>query len=114
VDDAPAAPPLRLSGGEIRFASVDFGYAARRRVRHEVSFTVPAGTTTAVVGATGSGKSSLARLIFRFYDVQAGGVLIDGQDVRSVTQASLRAAIGIVPQDTVLFNDSIEYNIAYG
>jgi ABC-type transport system involved in Fe-S cluster assembly fused permease/ATPase subunit len=83
-------------------------------VLHVVSFTVPAGTTTAVVGATGSGKSTLARLIFRFYDVQAGGVLIDGQDVRSVTQASLRAAIGIVPQDTVLFNDSIEYNIAYG
>ncbi|MFN9140544.1 MAG: ABCB family ABC transporter ATP-binding protein/permease [Betaproteobacteria bacterium] len=114
VDDAAAAPPLRLSGGEIRFESVDFGYDARRRVLHEVSFTVPAGTTTAVVGATGSGKSTLARLIFRFYDVQAGGVLIDGQDVRSVTQASLRAAIGIVPQDTVLFNDSIEYNIAYG
>ena len=114
VDDAPAAPPLRLSGGEFRFESVDFGYDARRRVLHEVSFTVPAGTTTAVVGATGSGKSTLARLIFRFYDVQAGGVLIDGQDVRSVTQASLRAAIGIVPQDTVLFNDSIEYNIAYG
>jgi len=114
VDDAPAAPPLRQSGGEIRFESVDFGYDARRRVLHEVSFTVPAGTTTAVVGATGSGKSTLARLIFRFYDVQAGGVLIDGQDVRSVTQASLRAAIGIVPQDTVLFNDSIEYNIAYG
>ena len=114
VDDAPAAPPLRLCGGAIRFDSVDFGYDPRRRVLHQVSFTVPAGTTTAVVGATGSGKSTLARLIFRFYDVQAGGVLIDGQDVRGVTQASLRAAIGIVPQDTVLFNDSIEYNIAYG
>ena len=114
VDDAPAAPPLRLCGGAIRFESVDFGYDPRRRVLHQVSFTVPAGTTTAVVGATGSGKSTLARLIFRFYDVQAGGVLIDGQDVRGVTQASLRAAIGIVPQDTVLFNDSIEYNIAYG
>ena len=75
---------------------------------------VPAGSTTAVVGATGSGKSTLARLLFRFYDVGAGRVLIDGQDVRSVTQASLRAAIGIVPQDTVLFNDTIEYNIAYG
>ena len=75
---------------------------------------VPAGSTTAVVGATGSGKSTLARLLFRFYEVGAGRVLIDGQDVRTVTQASLRAAIGIVPQDTVLFNDSIEYNIAYG
>jgi ATP-binding cassette subfamily B protein len=114
VDDAPGAPPLALAGGEVRFSHVDFGYDARRRVLHGVDFTIAAGTTTAVVGATGSGKSTLARLLFRFYDVDAGAVLIDGQDVRSVTQASLRAAIGIVPQDTVLFNDSIEYNIAYG
>jgi ATP-binding cassette subfamily B protein len=83
-------------------------------VLFDVDFTVPAGTTCAVVGATGSGKSTLARLLFRFYEAQSGRVLIDGQDVRSVTQVSLRAAIGIVPQDTVLFNDSIEYNIAYG
>jgi ATP-binding cassette subfamily B protein len=83
-------------------------------VLHAVSFVVPAGTTSAVVGATGSGKSTLARLLFRFYDVASGRVMIDGQDVRAVTQASLRAAIGIVPQDTVLFNDTIEYNIAYG
>src|SRR5512145_640758 len=112
--DAPGAVPLAVRGAEIRFEGVDFAYDARRQVLHGVSFVVPAGTTTAVVGATGSGKSTLARLLFRFYDVDAGRVLVDGQDVRGVTQASLRAAIGIVPQDTVLFNDSIEYNIAYG
>ena len=114
IADAPGAVPLAVGGAEIRFEGVDFAYDARRQVLHDVSFVVPAGTTTAVVGATGSGKSTLARLLFRFYDVGAGRVLIDGQDVRSVTQASLRAAIGIVPQDTVLFNDTIEYNIAYG
>jgi ATP-binding cassette subfamily B protein len=114
IADAPDAQPLRLAGGEIRFEHVDFGYDPRRQVLFGVDFTVPTGTTTAVVGATGSGKSTLARLLFRFYDVGAGRVLIDGQDVRAVTQASLRAAIGIVPQDTVLFNDTIEYNIAYG
>jgi len=114
VADAPDARPLALAGGEIRFERVDFGYDPRRQVLHQVDFTVPAGSTTAVVGATGSGKSTLARLLFRFYDVTGGRVLIDGQDVREVTQASLRAAIGIVPQDTVLFNETIEYNIAYG
>jgi ATP-binding cassette subfamily B protein len=114
IADAPDARPLRLAGGEMRFERVDFGYDPRRQVLFGVDFTVPAGSTTAVVGATGSGKSTLARLLFRFYDVQGGRVLVDGQDVRDVTQASLRAAIGIVPQDTVLFNDSIEYNIAYG
>jgi ATP-binding cassette, subfamily B, heavy metal transporter len=114
IADAPGAAPLVVGGAEVRFEGVDFAYDARRQVLHDVSFVVPAGTTTAVVGATGSGKSTLARLLFRFYDVGAGRVLIDGQDVRSVTQASLRAAIGIVPQDTVLFNDTIEYNIAYG
>ena len=114
IADAPGAVPLAVDGAEIRFEGVDFGYDARRQVLHGVSFVVPAGSTTAVVGATGSGKSTLARLLFRFYDAGAGRVLIDGQDVRSVTQASLRAAIGIVPQDTVLFNDTIEYNIAYG
>jgi ABC-type transport system involved in Fe-S cluster assembly fused permease/ATPase subunit len=114
IADAPGAVPLAVGGAEIRFEGVDFAYDARRQVLRDVSFAVAAGTTTAVVGATGSGKSTLARLLFRFYDVGAGRVLIDGQDVRSVTQASLRAAIGIVPQDTVLFNDTIEYNIAYG
>ena len=114
VADAPDAKALALAGGAIRFEQVDFGYDPRRQVLFGVDFTVPAGSTTAVVGATGSGKSTLARLLFRFYDVQGGRVTIDGQDVRQVTQASLRAAIGIVPQDTVLFNDTIEYNIAYG
>jgi ATP-binding cassette subfamily B protein len=114
IADAPDARPLVLAGGEIRFEHVDFAYDPRRQVLFDVDFTVPAGTTTAVVGATGSGKSTLARLLFRFYDVSGGRILIDGQDIRAVTQASLRAAIGIVPQDTVLFNDTIEYNIAYG
>ena len=114
IADSPDARPLAVHRAEIRFEGVDFAYDARRQVLHGVSFEVPGGSTTAVVGATGSGKSTLARLLFRFYDVGAGRVLIDGQDVRSVTQASLRATIGIVPQDTVLFNDTIEYNIAYG
>jgi ATP-binding cassette subfamily B protein len=114
VADAPDAVPLAVAGAEIRFEDVDFGYDPRRTVLHAVSFVVPAGSTTAVVGPTGSGKSTLARLLFRFYDVGAGRVLIDGRDVRGVTQESLRAAIGIVPQDTVLFNDTIGYNIAYG
>ncbi len=114
IADAPDAKPLALRGGAIRFEHVDFAYDPRRQVLFDVDFSVPAGTTCAVVGPTGSGKSTLARLLFRFYEVQGGRVLIDGQDVREVTQASLRAAIGIVPQDTVLFNDSIEYNIAYG
>ncbi len=105
---------MRYGSAEVRFERVDFGYDPRRRVLHAVDFTIPGGTTTAVVGATGSGKSTLARLLFRFYEVDSGAVLIDGQDVRTVTQVSLRAAIGIVPQDTVLFNDTIEYNIAYG
>jgi ATP-binding cassette subfamily B protein len=114
VADAPDARPLVVRGAEVRFEKVDFAYDARRQVLRNVDFTIAGGTTTAVVGATGSGKSTLARLLFRFYEVGAGAVLIDGQDVRSVTQESLRAAIGIVPQDTVLFNDTIEYNIAYG
>jgi ATP-binding cassette subfamily B protein len=114
IADAPDARPLVVRGAEVRFENVDFAYDARRQVLRNVDFTIPGGTTTAVVGATGSGKSTLARLLFRFYEVGSGAVLIDGQDVRTVTQESLRAAIGIVPQDTVLFNDSIEYNIAYG
>jgi ATP-binding cassette, subfamily B, heavy metal transporter len=114
IADAPNARPLVVQRAEVRFSQVDFAYDQRRQVLHEVDFAIPGGTTTAVVGHTGSGKSTLARLLFRFYDVGAGAVKIDGQDVRTVTQASLRAAIGIVPQDTVLFNDTVEYNIAYG
>ena len=114
IADAPDARPLVVRGAEVRFENVDFAYDARRQVLRNVDFTIPGGTTTAVVGATGSGKSTLARLLFRFYEVGSGAVLIDGQDVRAVTQESLRAAIGIVPQDTVLFNDTVEYNIAYG
>ncbi len=114
VADAPAAAPLQLRGGGLSFDHVSFAYDPRRPVIRDISFTVPAGTTTAVVGATGSGKSTLARLLFRFYDVNSGAIAIDGQDIRSVTQQSLREAIGIVPQDTVLFNDTIGYNIGYG
>ena len=114
VADRPEAQPLQVRGGAVRFAHAEFAYEANRQILFDVDFTVPAGTTTAVVGHSGSGKSTLARLLFRFYDVSSGAILIDGQDVRDVTQASLRRAIGIVPQDTVLFNDSIYYNIAYG
>jgi ATP-binding cassette subfamily B protein len=114
VQDAPGAPALAVAGGEVRFEDVDFGYEADRRILHGVGFTIPAGGNVAVVGPSGSGKSTLARLLYRFYDVTGGRIAIDGQDIRAVTQESLRAAIGIVPQDTVLFNDSIEYNIAYG
>ncbi|MDQ7975682.1 ABC transporter ATP-binding protein/permease [Paraburkholderia sp. SARCC-3016] len=117
VADVPRAPALAVSGAEVRFSGVNFGYEAARPILHDVSFTIPAGTTTAVVGHSGSGKSTLARLLFRFYDLDrahGGSITIDGQDIRDVTQDSLRAAIGIVPQDTVLFNDTIYYNIAYG
>jgi len=115
VDDAPDAPPLRVGAApEVRFERVSFAYQPQRQILHEVNFTVPAGTTTAVVGASGAGKSTLSRLLFRFYDVTSGSILIGGQDIRSVTQHSLRAAIGIVPQDTVLFNDTLRYNVAYG
>ncbi|MBC8118498.1 MAG: ABC transporter ATP-binding protein/permease, partial [Burkholderiaceae bacterium] len=114
IADAPDARSLQLHSAEVRFEHVDFSYDVRRQVLHDVSLTIAGGTTTAVVGVTGSGKSTLARLLFRFYDVDAGRILIDSQDVRTLKQASLRSAIGIVPQDTVLFNDTIEYNIAYG
>ncbi len=114
VADEPGAPELHLRGGAIEFRDVVFGYDERRPILKGVSFQVPAGKTVAVVGSSGAGKSTLARLLFRFYDVKQGAVLIDGQDIRAVTQASLRAAIGVVPQDTVLFNDTIRYNIAYG
>jgi ATP-binding cassette, subfamily B, heavy metal transporter len=114
VADAPDATALAVRDGTLRFDRVSFAYNADRPILHEVSFEVPAGKTVAVVGPSGAGKSTLARLLYRFYDVNDGFIRIDGQDIRAVTQASLRAAIGIVPQDTVLFNDTVEYNIAYG
>ena len=118
IADAPGAPALVIAdptqGPEVRFERVRFHYESNRTILHDLSFTIPAGTVTAVVGRSGAGKSTLARLLFRFYDVQSGAILIDGQDIKGVQQASLRQTIGIVPQDTVLFNDTIAYNIAYG
>ncbi|WP_261110788.1 ABCB family ABC transporter ATP-binding protein/permease [Serratia quinivorans] len=114
IVDRPDAKALHLTAGEVNFDSVSFGYDTRRPILKNVSFTIPAGNTVAVVGASGAGKSTLSRLLFRFYDVSGGSVSIDGQDIRSLKQASLRAAIGIVPQDTVLFNDTLGYNIGYG
>jgi ATP-binding cassette subfamily B protein len=114
VTDVPGAPDLNAQGGSVRFERVDFAYDPERQILKEIDFAVPAGGTLAVVGPSGAGKSTLARLLFRFYDVTGGRILIDGQDITRVNQASLRRAIGIVPQDTVLFNDTIGYNIAYG
>jgi ATP-binding cassette subfamily B protein len=114
VQDRPGAVPLRVTGGEIRFEDVVFAYDPERTVLKGISFTVPAGKTVAVVGPSGAGKSTISRILYRFYDIKSGRVTIDGQDVRDVTQASLRAVIGIVPQDTVLFNDTVRYNIGYG
>ena len=118
IADSPDAKalliPQNARGATVRFDNVRFGYDADRTILHGVSFEIPAGKKVAVVGPSGSGKSTLARLLFRFYDVDAGSISIDGQDIRDVTQQSLRQAIGIVPQDTVLFNDTVEYNIAYG
>lgn len=114
ITDAPDAPALNLSAGEVAFTNVTFAYDPRRPVLKDVSFTVPSGKSVAIVGASGAGKSTLSRLLFRFYDISSGAITIDGQDLRAITQSSLRAAIGIVPQDTVLFNDSIYYNVAYG
>jgi len=114
VVDRAGAGPLEVVGGEIVFDHVDFSYDPRRPILKDVSFTVPAGKTVAIVGPSGAGKSTVSRILFRFYDVTSGRVLIDGEDIRDVTQDSLRAAIGIVPQDTVLFNDTIFYNLAYG
>jgi len=114
IADKPGAQPLAVSAGAIRFENVEFSYDGKREILRDVSFEVPAGSKVAVVGTSGSGKSTLARLLFRFYDVNRGRITIDGQDIRDVIQESVRAAIGVVPQDTVLFNDTIYYNVAYG
>ena len=114
IADKPGAPDLVVTGGRVRFEHVDFAYEPRRQILHDVSFDIAPGRKLAVVGHSGAGKSTLSRILYRFYDIGAGAVTIDGQDIRDVTQASLRRAIGIVPQDTVLFNDTIGYNIGYG
>ena len=114
IADLPGAQALVLKGAQVAFSHVNFAYDPARPILKDISFEIPAGKTVAVVGPSGSGKSTLARLLFRFYDVQSGQILIDGQDIKQVTQASVRQAIGIVPQDTVLFNDTVAYNIAYG
>ena len=114
IEDKPGAKPLEVKRATVEFDHVEFSYDERRQIMHDVSFTVPAGCSVAIVGPSGAGKSTISRLLFRFYDVQGGAVRIDGQDIRDVTQDSLRASIGIVPQDTVLFNDTVYYNIAYG
>ncbi len=114
IDDNPHAVPLPEGGGEIEFSAVNFGYEENRQILHDVSFKVKTGQKVAIVGPSGAGKSTISRILFRFYDVNSGKVTIDGQDIRDVTQQSLRAAIGIVPQDTVLFNDTISYNVGYG
>jgi len=114
IVDRPGAKPLRVTKGEIKFENVSFAYDPERPILKNVSFEVPAGKMVAIVGASGAGKSTISRILFRFYELFSGRVFIDGQNIRDVTQASLRAAIGMVPQDTVLFNDTIEYNIRYG
>jgi len=114
IADAPDAKPLAVQGAAVRFEHVSFAYDAARPILHDISFEIPAGKKVAVVGPSGSGKSTLARLLYRFYDVDSGSISIDGQDLRGLTQGSVRRAIGIVPQDTVLFNDTVAYNIAYG
>jgi ABC-type transport system involved in Fe-S cluster assembly fused permease/ATPase subunit len=114
IKDQPGAPALRVAGGTIRFEDVHFSYDPARPILKGVSFEVPAGKTVAIVGPSGAGKSTISRLLFRFYDIAEGRISVDGQDIRAVTQASLRQAIGMVPQDTVLFNDTIRYNIRYG
>ncbi|WP_309084009.1 ABC transporter ATP-binding protein/permease [Chelativorans sp.] len=114
VKDRPGARPLRVMQGHVRFENVVFAYDPARPILKGISLEIPAGKTVAVVGPSGAGKSTISRLLFRFYDIQEGAILVDGQDIRDVTQKSLRAAIGMVPQDTVLFNDTIAYNIRYG
>ena len=114
IKDAPDAMPLVVTAGSLRFEDVRFSYDPDRPILKGLNFEVPAGKTVAIVGPSGAGKSTISRLLFRLYDVSGGRILIDGQDIRSVTQASLRSQIGMVPQDTVLFNDTIRYNIRYG
>jgi ATP-binding cassette subfamily B protein len=114
VVDRPDARELQIRQGAIAFKDVRFSYDAARPILKGISFEVPAGKTVAIVGPSGAGKSTISRLLYRFYDIQSGAITIDGQDVREVTQASLRKAIGMVPQDTVLFNDTVAYNIRYG
>jgi ATP-binding cassette subfamily B protein len=114
IEDRAGAPPLQIRAGAIRFENVSFAYEPARPILNNVSFEVPAGGTVAIVGPSGAGKSTISRLLFRFYEVSGGRILIDGQDIRGVAQQSLRAAIGMVPQDTVLFNDTIRYNVRYG
>jgi len=114
IADRPGAKPLAVTRGVVKFENVSFAYDPARPILHDVSFEVPAGATVAIVGPSGAGKSTISRLLYRFYDVSGGRITIDGQDVRDVTQQSLRAAIGMVPQDTVLFNDTVRYNIRYG
>jgi len=114
ITDKPGAPDLKVEGGTIEFDAVQFGYDPERQILKGLNVTVPAGQTLAIVGPSGSGKSTVGRLLFRFYDVTEGAIRIDGQDLRDITQASLHASIGVVPQDTVLFNDTVLYNIAYG
>ncbi|MGA2794426.1 MAG: ATP-binding cassette domain-containing protein, partial [Roseiarcus sp.] len=114
IEDRPGAPPLAVSRGAVRFENVEFNYDPARKILRGVSFEAPAGKTVAIVGPSGAGKSTISRLLFRFYEPSAGRITIDGQDIAAVAQASLREAIGMVPQDTVLFNDTILYNIRYG
>src|SRR5947208_5010121 len=114
IEDRPGAPALAVKRGMVAFRNVDFRYDPRRSILSDIDFRVPPGARVAIVGPSGAGKSTIARLLFRFYDVSDGAIEIDGQDIRDVTQDSLRRAIGVVPQDTVLFNDTIYYNIAYG
>jgi ATP-binding cassette subfamily B protein len=114
VQDKPDADVLKVQGGNVELSGVHFGYDPERSILNGIDLSVPAGKTVAIVGSSGSGKSTIGRLLFRFYDVTAGSLKIDGHDVRDVTQESLHAQIGVVPQDTVLFNDTVHYNIAYG
>ena len=114
IKDLPRATPLIVTSGKVRFDDVRFSYDPERAILKGLSFEMPAGKTVAIVGPSGAGKSTISRLLFRLYDVSGGRILIDGKDIRNVAQASLRAAIGMVPQDTVLFNDTIGYNIGLG